>query len=262
MGYKYNNLIYEDENYLVCSGPASFFIKEADFHPNTKLIQPYAFSRSDIEKVNFPDDIECLAGHAFSDCKRLEYIDLSNTNVQLVEGCFEGCSRLEYFKAPKHKQESLHSTFMNCDSLKHIDLSNMDVRILENTFNRCKNLESVILPKKLEMIKGLCFANTSLKNIDLPNSIYFLDGEIFTNTKLSNIILPSDLRYLNDFLWGSNIKNLYYKKDINEYALNTIKEYIRVNEYDVKIQNIDLDALLDQNKSLKEINKIFKDIER
>ena len=56
MEYKYNNLIYEDENYLVCSGPASFFIKEADFHPNTKLIQPYAFSRSDIEKINFPDD--------------------------------------------------------------------------------------------------------------------------------------------------------------------------------------------------------------
>ena len=79
---------------------------------------------------------------------------------------------------------------------------------------------------------------------------------------MSNIILPSDLRYLNDFLWGSNIKNLYYKKDINEYALNTIKEYIEVNEYDVKIQNIDLDTLLDQNKSLKEINKIFKDIER
>jgi len=92
----------------------------------------------------------------FTQCKELEYLDLSNFNtskVTTMEGIFELCSNLKQIiginKIITNNVISMRAMFDNCKEIEYLDLSNFNtiqVTDMEYMFNECN---------KLKYIKGL-----------------------------------------------------------------------------------------------------------
>ena len=56
---EYNNLLYEDNTFKICTGSKNKDIEILDFHPNTKEIGNYAFSGCiNIKEVILPEGIK------------------------------------------------------------------------------------------------------------------------------------------------------------------------------------------------------------
>ena len=54
-------------------------------------------------------------------------------------------------------------------------------RIEYNAFKGCKNLKGIALPRGLEYIGSMCFANTGIAEITLPGALKRIGEYVFAN---------------------------------------------------------------------------------
>lgn len=104
-----------------------------------------------LEKIDLPNGISVIGNHSFYNCEKLTSIDLSN--IYLIKD----------------------SAFENCINLKDIDIHSLDNtnEISDFVFRNCLSLENIKLPKKLNKI-GICaFENTKIRTF----SIDYLYGD-------------------------------------------------------------------------------------
>lgn len=241
---EYNNLKYSDD-FETCYGfcnPKNN--KEIILHENTHTIALDSFkNESNIEKIVFNEKLEYIGRgafknssikdinlnnvrielRAFSDCKELENVKLYNCAVQ--NSAFED-SNIKYFET------NSEIISQNCFIRAYIE----DIKLLsgvkiigESAFEETKfKNKTLYLPSGLEELRENCFAFTNLEQIFVNDDLKAADTAIiepFGNETL--FIINKNLKEKNFFKWA-------------------------------KTKVIDLDVLIDENKSFKEINDFYK----
>ena len=176
---------------------------------------------SSIDSIKIPDLMTEIGADAFRGCSKLRYIDLSCASSVLAKignSAFRGCSSLEHANLPDTVAEICDFAFAECRGLGTIILPKKDlVSLSANLFSDCTALSFIIIPDRVEEIRGGVFSGCSaLGKITLPSglkrmgcrvfcdcrslssidfrqtSLEVLDNETFSEcTSLSTVILPS-----------------------------------------------------------------------
>ena len=112
-----------------------------------------------VKKLIIPSTVKVIRSSAFSECKGLEYVSLS-----------EGVASIE------------HHVFLGCSSLKEVSLPSTLKTIGDGAFQECTSLESINLPKGLKIIENSTFYYCqSLKNITLPAGLVTIGSQAFSD---------------------------------------------------------------------------------
>lgn len=94
-------------------------------------LEPHVFDSGEYyEIIKLPDTLEYIGERAFAYCLNLEELDLSNTNVKIIDsytkgnfywGAFLGCRKLKSVKWPQSLERIEDSAFYDCSSLERIE---------------------------------------------------------------------------------------------------------------------------------------------
>ena len=193
---------------------------------------PFRYTKEIVNLEN--EDIEILTPIIFKECK-IGGIILPNVLKKIQDNAFESCN-IEKIFIPKSVTYIAPFAFKNCTNLKEITFENGIYlkKLGFACFDTCKSLENITLPKSLTSFEFGWFYKTNVKTIEIPENV----KEIF----------------LQDYQY-TNIKNVIYSGNNN-----LIKDVLKNAGFAVFESK--LDAMLSENKSFKEINKVIKENER
>ncbi len=186
-----------------------------------------------IDGVIFNKDMTTLV--YYPPAKKDTFYEIPNTVTRIEDGAFGENKNLEKITMNDNVLEIGKMAFNGCRKLKEIELSN-SVKILEQTtFACCENLKSVKLPKNLEILENFVFNNCkNLEEITIPETVKQISNNIFNNCdKLTKIKVTNK--------W---IKN---HPDFEEFFNEKIERPKTIEQ------------LIDEGKTLKEINRILKE---
>lgn len=152
-----------------------------------------------IRHIIIPEGIKYINDQAFSDCNKLEIIDLPSTLERIgtvvkrppygnsfsfrgiisKNGVFHNTS-IGSISLPSGLKYLGRGAFSNCPLYK-INLPNDILVIEDSAFCGCRDLENVQLPDKLMEIKDAAFSRCEkLKTITFPNSLRSIDEGAFS----------------------------------------------------------------------------------
>ena len=158
----------------------------------------------------------------------------------MPERCFSFCKKLANISFPSTLTQIELAAFM-CTNFKKLDLGNLNVEeIGDRVFKECGNLSEIVLPQNLKS----------------------LGNHAFNGTNITEFHLPDSLINIKDFIYGTKAKSIYYR-NLNKQTLNNLKDILNdlyLNNYNREIKLIpqDIDTLLEESRSFKEINNIYK----
>lgn len=237
---EYNNLKY-NKDFTICWGFSDKDCKTPKFHPNTRNIGIGAFKHTKIETLDLSNTkIECIGISAFMTCINLKEIIFPETLIN-ING----------------------NAFANCSSLNKVNLSNTKVSIVCRESFSCSGITEIILPPSLSAIKEYAFAGCdNLSTLNLPNNVSSIDISMIENTNIKVLNLPANIKYIRtDYMkFVTNeldiLKKIVYTK-LPESELEKLKHISEVLE--LEITKADLDCLIKEGKTFKEINNFFKE---
>jgi len=160
-----------------------------------------AFSRCDLTSIEMPNTITNIGKRAFSQCIKLQQVNLSQAITLLPDNVFAGCISLNDIIIPDQvtdignsafKGTSLSSvilpdkvtcigdsSFMRCDKLSHVSIKGPVVTIGAGAFTGCAQLQAITIPEGVMTIGEKAFGNTSLIEISLPSTLQSLGASAF-----------------------------------------------------------------------------------
>ena len=123
---------------------STFCSFESLFYNNPYLKSITFYNNFDFKKITY-------INNCFSNCPKLEYVDLSNldlSNILFFMNMFKDDKKLKEVRFSKIKTipYTLYGMFQNCESLTSIDLSfidNSQALFINDIFNGCKNLKYI-----------------------------------------------------------------------------------------------------------------------
>ena len=225
--------------------------------PSTCLsIDSYAFEKSSLKSIKFPECMEDIWNGAFSGCKNLESVVLPEGITYLEDRTFYECVNLSSVTLPESLQYILGSPFENCDSLAefHGKFSSEDHRYLYDNYIIISvapyKLTEFTVPEGYRQIRSRAFSCKDLVKATLPSTIEQIGDHAFYNTyKLSELyIYAKEPPTCSALSWGqaedfkiyvpARCRQLYYEswKMAEKYFLeirpnSDIVDY--VDEYDI-----------------------------
>lgn len=185
---------------------------------------------------------------AFSFCRKLETVDLSETPLTEIANCtFYECNKLRNIDLSASKLEEIKEyAFYSCDSLRTVQFPATLATISKWAFNSCSSLSSLTFPaglktlgaevftncKKIRSIDlsatslttiNSWFANTdSLRTVKLPETITSLEERAFYDCPIQDINLPAALTSIGKYALNKSQLNSLTIPDkvtsIGEYA--------------------------------------------
>lgn len=195
--------------------------------PNSlESISPYAFARCGLKKLTLPSSLKSIGHHAFHSCEYLDFIDISNCNLQKIEPyLFSLCTYLQsavlpekiveigafsfantslsYFKPNENLQIIRERCFLGCRKLSVVDLSDSLCHTIESyAFADCSSLETFQMSTTLVNIEDYAFMSTKLTKFSSV-IVQFLGKGVFSSIRtLKSIDLSmTHLTVIPEFLF-------------------------------------------------------------
>ena len=170
-------------------------LKSFNFN-GVQVIGPYAFTNSNIEKVNLTNaSVSTIDRYAFSDCEELTEVILNNSLKEIKQYAFSACRKLS-----------------------RLEMSSGINNIGDHAFFCCESLSAVNLPKTLRTLGSYTFANcSSLAVIDIPGTVYVIPASIFEFcTSLEKVVINEGTTTIgtSSFSYCSNIKTLEIPRSV------------------------------------------------
>lgn len=183
--------------------------------------------KGNISDVVIPSEIDdypvtAISNNAFSNCKTLKSIKISDSINKLGE-----------------------AVFMYCENLSDVTLPKNIKTIPANLFCGCTNLTNVTIPTGVTKIDGGAFSETGVADVVIPNTVTEIWYGVFSDCpNLKTVTIPSSVTFLGDdgngdelFVWdmeGEPLKNritLYVEKGsyAEEYAKKENIKYVITN---------------------------------
>ena len=168
------------------------------------VVIPATFEAGDTYKVIG------IANQAFSNCRGLESIDLSNaTNLDYIGWeAFYKCNGLTEITIPESVTKINAEAFNNCYNLETVDLSKAKILeyIGDYAFNECQSLSNIKIPASVTYIGEYAFYNCdNLETVSLGNAKNLESiGEyaFYKCGALSNIKIPASVTSIGDEAFG------------------------------------------------------------
>ncbi|MBQ7819584.1 MAG: leucine-rich repeat domain-containing protein, partial [Bacteroidales bacterium] len=219
-----------------------------------------------------PDNIQKIAGFAFSGCSNLTSITIPNSVTTLCDNAFSGCSNLTSITIPSSVTEIGDNAFSGCSNLTSITIPNSVTTIGDNTFSGCSNLTSITIPNSVTNIEDEAFTDCSnLISITIPNSVKKIgSGAFYGCSNLKEFIIEDgDNSLLFGPLYFIDYEELYnciscnggyyyehiksYGKDIFE---NTILENLYIGRNISTAENYDIGGYIYTNTPFYQITTL------
>ena len=142
------------------------------------------------ENVKFED--EWLMHFTFQDCTGLEFVDLSNTKMEIVGSCtFGGCTNLTTVLLPE-TLTTLGGSVFSGTAIESIDIPASVTEIGSKAFMGTQ-LRTINIPQGVQKIDRSTFANCpKLLSVSFPASMTSIGADVFTgSTKVAGISSPA-----------------------------------------------------------------------
>ncbi len=153
--YKYNKELNTYSVSHVYGNAKIYKIKTQIKNKDVSTINTRAFYKKNVHTIIMDENIEKVERLAFSECKHLNDINLSN---------------VKYFE---------NNSFSYCNNLKINELNAIEIGI--GAFYGCKNITSIKLNEGLNSIGSFAFSKTSIKSIDIPASTTEIFNDAFSD---------------------------------------------------------------------------------
>ena len=136
------------------------------------------FAIPTLEEIVLSDNIEYLPDRTFSECEKLNNIELPSKLKEIGTNAFYGCSSLTNINIPSSVTSIGEDTFNGCSSLTNIEIPSSVTSIEQSAFYRCNSLTTVnYTGTKAEW--NTLVSSISSGNNDLTDAkIICTDGEI------------------------------------------------------------------------------------
>ncbi len=170
----------------------AYSLEYVGFPSTLESIGSWAFQYTSIISAILPDKCTQIGRNAFSDCRFLKNVKLSDALTEIDDYTFQDCYELRTFKLPEMLEAIGQKAFYNCshvafdfpESLKSIGYS-----AFENT-NRYGEKAELILPKNVSSIGQWAFINSKYTYAEIPVSFYTLEyKEYFLPSTVTTIRL-------------------------------------------------------------------------
>ena len=161
-----------------------------------------AFAKAQITKIFFNEELQEINVKAFSECKHLRGVNLSNTKIKIIKS----------------------KTFKDCKNLTIVELPSNIFEIEKEAFAR-SSLAEVKFPDSLIGIGQLCFFETNIKKLDFNNTklTKLPFGAFMSMKSLYSIVLPPQLTEIGSYTFCfCAIQSLSFPKTlehVNESAI-------------------------------------------
>ena len=236
-------------------------LKEIDLNVGLKEIGNYAFVRCNLQQIYIPSTVTKIGAGILPENKFLGKITVSRDNKiysdmdcdiiynkannTIIQGCL-------FSEIPQSAKTIANSAF-NGILLRNIEIPSNIKNIEDFAFANCMNLQTIILNEGLESIGQYAFArNINIQSINLPSTLNHVEHNIFMNSCVNKI----DAKCKMD-----TIDALFLQPFPKEIKVNNIdNNSLLYLKYKDKIKLGTVDELIEENKSLKEINKLMKEI--
>ncbi|MBR0509546.1 MAG: leucine-rich repeat domain-containing protein [Clostridia bacterium] len=175
-----------------------------------RVIEGEAFADLSIEKVTIPGtvrEMRCTYAYekgAFSGCKFLTEVILSE-GVSTIGACaFKKCSSLQHIRIPNSVTTIESMAFLGCQSLQHVIIPNGVTIIKSGAFSGCSSLREIILPDSIKEIGDAAFSGcSSLEKVSLPDGLTIISDRLFSDCcSLVEVTLPMSVKRINN--WAFN----------------------------------------------------------
>lgn len=118
-----------------------------------------AFARTDLACIMLPKTVQIIGNAAFSNCDRLETIELSQGITSIEQYAFYGCKKLKAITLPASLRSIGRNTFEGCSSLTEIEIPQGITELDGKMFGGCTALTSVTIPNSVVNISVFAFAD-------------------------------------------------------------------------------------------------------
>ena len=207
-----------------------------------------------------PDSVERLANDAFSGCKELSEINISNVNRlgeevdyfgYVLTGIFEGCDNLESINVASENKfySSVDGVLFNGDRSEVIYyprgkkddcyvIPNGVIKIGSSVFGGIDWLSYITIPDSVRNIGASAFAGCDgLRYIEIPEGVKTISERAFKNcVNLKLIIMPKSVSYIGEYAF-ENFENKIFLGEYGSYAENYAKD-------DFSIDFISIDSVI------------------
>lgn len=142
----------------------------------TGVLQVNRYTGNDL-KVIIPDTfngvpVKRISHDAFSKCRKLQEIVISDSVNRIGEGAFYICPKLVKVQLPKQLRYIARSAFNYCTSLKAVDLPPKTIHIECRAFYDCRSLERIYIPSSVGFIGDEAFGNCNKLLIECEAGSY------------------------------------------------------------------------------------------
>lgn len=221
-----------------------------------------------LEKVTLPENLRCIHQFAFRGCKKLKEINIPENLESIYNKAFMH-TKIKNLTLKEGFKHAGDGAFAFMEKLEEITFENKYTQIGQGAFAFDSKLKNINLPKNLKTVKEDTFLNCILLDKINLESVEEIDHHAFVNNmNLKEISFSKNLVKIDkDFLDFSakmlpkKVKQKDSLTDICGSVQEDIYEIIKDNQY-INPKSIPLDFLLDTGKSFKEINNVFKNLER
>lgn len=200
---------------------------------NLKTIGTYAFYRTKLTNISFPESLIDIGASSFSESS-LTSVDISDSvttinsmafyksslvNINFTENskletigssAFSGCASITTFDMPDSVIELSYQAFSSCSSLATVSLSSSLTQINESVFYGCDSLLEINIPDNVVTIGVRAFSSCDLLNLvsTTNNSKLTTISTLAFNAciNLTDIIIPNSIEVIaNDALPLANL---------------------------------------------------------
>ncbi len=198
---------------------------------------------SKMEYFFAPKQLTKIKGSAFYGCTKLQYCDLSYTNVKSIEGAaFQGATSLEWVSLPSCFEafENSKNFFNGCTSLERVDginewfalLAENEGTIPNGLFYDCTSLNmEIVIPEGIKVIDEYAFtrcSNLNFENLVIPNSVTTLGRSAFNGcTQIKTVRLGASLTSLGQkqFRGCTSLKEIYIPTTLSAILAETFYNF-------------------------------------
>ncbi len=187
-----------------------------------KKIEYKAFMNSKVQHVIIPNSVTIISPYAFSYCRSLRDVVLSNQITEIGYRVFEGCEKLQSIVIPDSVKIIGKSSFGECDGMLNVTFGSGVETIGEDAFCNCQSLENITLPDNIITIgDGSFWRCLDLKNIVLSKNLKSIgDLAFYECDSLTEITLPDSLISIksNAFDWAGTFTQIHVGENNQNYS--------------------------------------------
>ena len=128
-----------------------------------------------LTSVTISNSVTSIGGYAFSDCENLNSVVIGDNVVEIGANVFYSCGNLTSVIIPNSVKYLGESAFMDCEGLASVIIGSNVMRIAERVFDGCCSLDSVTIPNSVKYIGLGVFdgcSNLNSLQVESGNTVY------------------------------------------------------------------------------------------